>query len=112
MLKKNIKIKIYVQNFPKDRLLDILKKLKKYFSTKIFKIGLPTRVKKVTVLKAPAINKKAREQYQKKTKITLIVLESKKKKLLAYGPYLVKSLINSNLSKYILKVKIDRIYEK
>ena len=45
-------------------------------------IPLPTRINKVTVLRSPHVNKKSREQFERRTHKRLIVLKETSKELM------------------------------
>lgn len=85
VLKKKKRIKIQLSSYTKSILNLYIKYLKKHLRRNNVKIGivrLPTKVKRITLLKSAFVHKKAKSQYETKISRVSLFIRKIKKKLL------------------------------
>lgn len=75
----NLKLKINANHsYYMNRFLVLSnEELKKYQSKSKTVVGLPTKFERITLLRSPHVDKKARDQFERRTLRTLVKVESK-----------------------------------
>lgn len=103
IFKMTVVYKISVKSFSKKNLTNIISKCQAVCSTfkKIKLISLPSKTKKITILRSPFVNKSARDQFEIKfyKKVMFIHLHLSKNSLFL-------NFLENNLFKELFKLKL------